>query len=594
MKIYFDNDLIKRVIGNPEKLPPYIIYANFKCVFCDNGSLYLGEKICSICKEDSEISVAIGIIALKAIDKSFSHHQNINRVQIANEIKKFVKKYCSFSQEKPKKVISNDLLLKCVETKLEAIIDYYINEYYFYQDTKNEKRYLSKITIDGLFGYNSFFVDFNQNNNLSVFYGANGLGKTTIFKMLNCILFGDIGWLFSIPFNEMSVVFMDGVSIDISKKENNNQEKELVIRYTPRLKRKNFDYISSSLTILDPGPKPFDKPWFGDLKNKECQKYLKKIRQYNISQFEHYHRIACILPDVAFSHRFYFLTTDRSQDNRKNFIPIVKAIKQEKQFIAKEFDKLRKGMNKDTKKLFDELHTVIDMSFESLPGRIKDYFPENISNRFCLEHSHVADCKFSVFKKPRKTKPNPFRTDEAVRILNKEIRSSHLFDEQIDLIDSRYSQFGPYAFNKDVFDFIDNASEFCHKFKKLKDEFDSFYDEDNPGRKRLIFDELSKRLMIEMPSVGGKRIEISELSSGEQNILTILFHLIFDTTKNAIILIDEPEISLHIIWQQMLADALYRLSNDSKNNMQVIVASHSLYFGEEHPETIVVPKLLKK
>ena len=39
------------------------------------------------------------------------------------------------------------------------------------------------------------------------------------------------------------------------------------------------------------------------------------------------------------------------------------------------------------------------------------------------------------------------------------------------------------------------------------------------------------------------------LSSGEQHELVIIYELLFRTDNNAIILIDEPELSLHVDWQ---------------------------------------------
>ena len=50
---------------------------------------------------------------------------------------------------------------------------------------------------------------------------------------------------------------------------------------------------------------------------------------------------------------------------------------------------------------------------------------------------------------------------------------------------------------------------------------------------------------------------------------------------NSLITLDEPELSLHIGWQQKLLDAMYRLNP----NAQLIVATHSpeiAAFNEAH------------
>jgi predicted ATP-binding protein involved in virulence len=65
----------------------------------------------------------------------------------------------------------------------------------------------------------------------------------------------------------------------------------------------------------------------------------------------------------------------------------------------------------------------------------------------------------------------------------------------------------------------------------------------------------------------------TELSSGEQHELILFYELLFKTKPGSLILIDEPEISLHVVWQeQFLEDvqAVTRLSD-----IDVLLATHS-------------------
>ena len=56
--------------------------------------------------------------------------------------------------------------------------------------------------------------------------------------------------------------------------------------------------------------------------------------------------------------------------------------------------------------------------------------------------------------------------------------------------------------------------------------------------------------------------------------LKILFYeLIFETEKQLLLLIDEPEISLHIMWQKLFMEDLDRVV--SLGNLKVIVATHA-------------------
>ncbi|MDY8025155.1 AAA family ATPase [Paenibacillus polymyxa] len=64
---------------------------------------------------------------------------------------------------------------------------------------------------------------------------------------------------------------------------------------------------------------------------------------------------------------------------------------------------------------------------------------------------------------------------------------------------------------------------------------------------------------------------LSELSSGEKHLLSLLTLFIIEGSKRSFLLIDEPEISLNIKWQRRLLLLLNDLAPDS----QIIVASHS-------------------
>lgn len=70
-----------------------------------------------------------------------------------------------------------------------------------------------------------------------------------------------------------------------------------------------------------------------------------------------------------------------------------------------------------------------------------------------------------------------------------------------------------------------------------------------------------------------KFVPVSKLSSGEQNELVLFYELIFKSNKNSLILIDEPEISLHISWQNSFIKDLKEISEI--NNFEVIMATHS-------------------
>jgi energy-coupling factor transporter ATP-binding protein EcfA2 len=76
---------------------------------------------------------------------------------------------------------------------------------------------------------------------------------------------------------------------------------------------------------------------------------------------------------------------------------------------------------------------------------------------------------------------------------------------------------------------------------------------------------------IEILTQKGERLAPRLLSSGERQLVLLLTLAIVAESKNAVFIIDEPEISLNIKWQRMLLRALLDCTN-----AQCVVASHSI------------------
>ena len=70
-----------------------------------------------------------------------------------------------------------------------------------------------------------------------------------------------------------------------------------------------------------------------------------------------------------------------------------------------------------------------------------------------------------------------------------------------------------------------------------------------------------------------EKISIDELSTGEKELLSKIFYLYISDIKDSIILIDEPEISLHPSWQNKIVKIYKNFAK--QNNNQIIIATHS-------------------
>ena len=83
----------------------------------------------------------------------------------------------------------------------------------------------------------------------------------------------------------------------------------------------------------------------------------------------------------------------------------------------------------------------------------------------------------------------------------------------------------------------------------------------------------------------GDKFDINELSSGEKQLFLRTLAIRMLNPENSIILIDEPELSLHPKWQQRIVDVYRKIG---KNN-QIIIATHSPHIlGSVRKENIML------
>lgn len=105
-------------------------------------------------------------------------------------------------------------------------------------------------------------------------------------------------------------------------------------------------------------------------------------------------------------------------------------------------------------------------------------------------------------------------------------------------------------------------------FKSYLDSVNSFLAE---SQKRLFFGP-GGSLSVHVSEEEVVR-PIQALSSGERQLVVILTHLAFNSRAKLanILIIDEPELSLHLRWQELFVDAIVAASP----GIQLILATHS-------------------
>ena len=127
-------------------------------------------------------------------------------------------------------------------------------------------------------------------------------------------------------------------------------------------------------------------------------------------------------------------------------------------------------------------------------------------------------------------------------------------------------------FSKALKIYFDDFNEKYAVFEKFIDKLDLYTDIVN---ERLNFKKIyiTREDGIVVKDDNGKTIELDLLSSGEKQEIVLFYELIFETDGQLLLMIDEPEISLHIVWQRMFMRDLEKVAE--LGNLKVIVATHS-------------------
>ncbi|QTR49255.1 AAA family ATPase [Candidatus Thiothrix anitrata] len=107
--------------------------------------------------------------------------------------------------------------------------------------------------------------------------------------------------------------------------------------------------------------------------------------------------------------------------------------------------------------------------------------------------------------------------------------------------------------------------------KKALEKFNNIFNGVDFYTKLQVVSYENGRMKPEFVNANGEKVNLSDLSDGEQRLYMSAMNLMGNFFQNCIILMDEPEISLHPAWQQKIMQIF---SGIGKNN-QFIVATHS-------------------
>lgn len=376
--------------------------------------------------------------------------------------------------------------------------------------------YVKSVQVEGLAGRTEPYEQ-ELNPDVNIFFGLNGSGKTTLLRIIHSALSEEVASLIGAPFKKARVEILF-------------PEQEVTISRS--FKMPDEEIIENALRrAIPPGLRSRPSSRLSPRVERTLQELFSWETEYTFSA-EHQRKDGEIHKLADFPHRY--LPTSRIFDARD--ISIEAADRNLEDYFADSIQRL--WANYSTKVLGAVRQAQEDGLGKILAGVISPEYPT------------VADPELDY--------------DKAFQRVTSFLRrrgSSHLVLDHQGFLERFESNL---AFKRVVLDIneveerIENALEPRTKLQTLVSRLIT-------GPKQINF--LDSQ--IKAISVEDKDIALEHLSSGERQLIRILVEAL--SAGGSPIIIDEPELSMHVDWQQVLIESIQTVDGDS----QVITATHS-------------------
>jgi predicted ATPase len=142
-----------------------------------------------------------------------------------------------------------------------------------------------------------------------------------------------------------------------------------------------------------------------------------------------------------------------------------------------------------------------------------------------------------------------------------------IYTEPIQYADYTENQRYLTVFLEDFEQRVNIYNEIIHKASFFEDMLES----KDLGNKKITVD---KNKGFSVITDAGQELKLSNLSSGEQQEIILLYELLFKVTEDSLVLIDEPETSMHVEWQRQFIPDLKKI-RQVNNNLSFLIATHS-------------------
>lgn len=555
--------------GLKEEIPGWLANKKYLCLFCEFRPLEfqplcLEDDTCHECNHDATFSVIVGIMMLSTLEAERKNSQaDTKDKELYRKIEAIYHETINFLK----------IELETIKVTFDQLFSYYCGQHN--QDLDNLAQSISKISVRGLFGYNSY--DFNIDRELSMICGSNGLGKTTIFKLLeytlvrpqykqliamdfnidyldDFVLKQRLDWLFELPFDKFRIEFRNGYFVSVEKSRDN---KELI----------------------------FDQTVFGfNGKDQRCVISSNDSQEEKISEMKrHYDNVDRLFPNINKQAKFLFVKTNRRYD--LDYSMVFRAVDSNIENTSKEIDG-EENLEQAKKNYapfnhFNRIVRLLDMPLISNLFQKKCYstllfdfdifnhFENSMADYFNYLDKHANDEEMKLFRNSFDESFKNFNLLESIkynstsgvyassigtiiarsnviRNISKRINqcfptlnSQNKKEKVISLIFEELLKLPQTVLSNDYFCLqFKHFLDFYDKFMLFKNLYEGLYYDNDPAAKKISIEgnDIVFKTNKTLNNDFSVKLSIKSLSSGELNIVTILYYLIFETTRGSIVL----------------------------------------------------------
>ena len=428
---------------------------------------------------------------------------------------------------------------------------------------------LVRVEFTKLFGYFDYSIDFHDT--VTILHGLNGCGKTTMLQTINAVFNKEMDTIKSTDLQSVSFFFSTGAILKIDRKKiylDPEKEKATGIIYLAYSIIENgketvFDSFENTDEYQDivkrflKGYRPFpflerinESTWY-DRKRETKLNLEEVIAEYGTIIFRRYSR-EYLVDDIPQPVQDILASMD------------VRLIAADRLTVAK---RVERQYGEDNIKIERRVNLIA----KDLSQKIRDTIQQ---------YAQLSQAKDRTFPLRAIKQSSPLTVDEIkskmieLESKRKEFVDTGILEEEQDdigihdlldaITESNRQNLSLYAIDtEEKLNALSSLSSSINLFRNLIDK--------NFNNKRIVFNkDYGFRFVA---TYSDSTILPQSLSSGEQHELVMFYDLIFNASENTLILIDEPELSLHIKWQLDYVDELLQIISATK--FSAVLATHS-------------------